>query len=104
MNGSNHPDIYFGGKNNLDSIPEEIREHILSKIRPSDKERLHIEILVGTLKKAIFDMNERVKFPIAYISAEGSTGKKQTQLKGASDIDLFIVLKINAYQEILSLS
>ena len=37
--------------------------------------------------------------PYHSIEPQGSTGKKQTQLKGASDIDLFVILSQDDFQE-----
>lgn len=39
----------------------------------------------------------------SFIEPQGSTGKKQTQLRGAADIDLFVGLRPDDYSEILAL-
>jgi len=84
-------------------LPQTVREHILSMIKPTEKEIIQIKSIASQLKDAILELNEEVQFPISFISPEGSTGKKQTQLRGASDIDLFIALKMVEYPELLNM-
>lgn len=58
--------------------------------------------VIDEIKNAITLWNERHKnIPIEFIQAEGSTGVKQTHLKDASDIDLFVYLNPNNYPEII---
>ncbi len=81
---------------------DDIREYILNKIRPTEDEIQKINNIVDLLRHSLFEANDG-QFPISFISAEGSTGAKQTQLRGASDIDLFIGIDLNEYPELLTM-
>ncbi len=56
-------------------------------------------ILVDGLARRSKALSQRYSF----IEPQGSTGKKQTQLRGAADIDLFVGLKPDDFSDILAL-
>ncbi|MHA1576083.1 MAG: hypothetical protein ACTSU3_01860 [Candidatus Thorarchaeota archaeon] len=85
-----------------DLLPDSIREQVLARITPSQEE---IEVqarIINQLSNALRFEAESKEFEYAFIEAEGSTGKKQTQLRGAADIDLFVALRPKNYSEILN--
>ncbi|MHA1679368.1 MAG: hypothetical protein ACTSUE_00010 [Promethearchaeota archaeon] len=71
----------------------EIKAIALEGLKPSMDE---LEMIAQTTKKvarAMEDALSRNGVPVAFIEPQGSTGIKQTQLAGDSDVDLFIGLK-----------
>ncbi|MHA1863625.1 MAG: hypothetical protein ACTSWA_07640 [Candidatus Thorarchaeota archaeon] len=84
-----------------DLLPDSIREQVLAKVTPSQEE---IEVqarIINQLRNALQTKAESKEFVYSFIEAEGSTGKKQTQLRGAADIDLFVALRPEDHSEIL---
>jgi len=69
-----------------------VRKDILTLITPSQEEVDLQADIINQLRIALEKRAESEKFRYSFIEAEGSTGKKQTQLKGAADIDLFVAL------------
>lgn len=85
-----------------DLLQDSIREHVLAKITPSQEE---IEVqarIIDKLREALQEKAESIEYVYSFIEPEGSTGKKQTQLRGAADIDLFVALKPEDYPQILN--
>lgn len=81
----------------------DIRLKILENIKPLDSENTKIQQVINDLKNCIISWNSLHRnIPIELIQAEGSTGVKQTHLKNASDIDLFVYLNPKKYEEILN--
>ena len=72
---------------------------MLARITPSQEEIDLQTRIIEQLSEALLSKGETTDFQYSFISAEGSTGKKQTQLKGAADIDLFIALKPECYPD-----
>ncbi|MHA2022923.1 MAG: hypothetical protein ACTSWQ_04610 [Candidatus Thorarchaeota archaeon] len=85
-----------------DFLPDSVREHILATITPSQDEIDLQTKIINQLSEALRSKAKTTEFRFSFISAEGSTGKKQTQLKGAADIDLFVALKPEDYPGILT--
>ena len=73
-------------KDNLD----ELKEKVLAIINPTrqevEKQQQIIQLIITNLKKQAKKIGE----PFSFIEAQGSTGKKQTQLRNAADIDIFV--------------
>ncbi|MHA1903690.1 MAG: hypothetical protein ACXABZ_03550 [Candidatus Thorarchaeota archaeon] len=84
-------------------LTKEVRNKILDRITPSLDEIHQQERLVEILRKALEMRAENLGILYSFIEAQGSTGKKQTQLHGAADIDIFVGLRPEDYESILSL-
>ncbi len=85
-----------------DLLPDSIREQVLAKITPSQEE---IEVqarIINQLRESLQEKAESIEYVYSFIEPEGSTGKKQTQLRGAADIDLFVALKPEDYPQIFN--
>ncbi|MFW9845240.1 MAG: hypothetical protein ACFFD6_00715 [Candidatus Thorarchaeota archaeon] len=82
-------------------ISEEVRSTILSEITPTDEEIRRQASVISALRERLVANSS---FPYLSIAPQGSTGKKQTQLRGASDIDLFVILSQDEYSKTLLLS
>jgi len=84
-------------------LPSEVRKTILQKITPSQSEIDFQKEAIKTLSESLKEYAIRIQQPYSFIESQGSTGKKQTQLRGTSDIDLFVALEPDDYTGILSL-
>ncbi len=85
-------------------LRDENRTRILATITPSKSEILDQQEIIKKLTHAL-EQQAMVQGRIySFIEAQGSTGKKQTQLKDAADIDLFVGLRPDDYSETLLLS
>ena len=80
--------------NNLDKI----FNTALNKIIPSKEEIKFINGIILKLKKLLGTRAKRLNINYTKIEAQGSTGIKQTQLKGDYDIDLFVGLDYDQYK------
>ena len=84
-------------------IPDEIRESIILEITPTSDELEQQQNIISTLIEALVIYSEEVGYTYSFIESQGSTGKKQTQLKGTGDIDLFVALHPQEHERTLSL-
>ncbi|MBY8997438.1 MAG: hypothetical protein KGD60_06885 [Candidatus Thorarchaeota archaeon] len=82
-------------------LSDNVRKRILAEVTPSQKELDLQKTIIDSLKQALSDHPRSNEYSYSFIEAQGSTGKKQTQLRGAADIDLFVGLKPEAYTAIL---
>ena len=80
-----------------DLLPDSIREQVLAIITPSQDEIDLQSRIINQLSEALRKKAETTEFRYSFIEPEGSTGKKQTQLRGAADIDLFVALNPKDY-------
>ncbi len=85
-----------------DLLPDSIREQVLAKITPSQEEMDVQARIINHLREALQEKAESKEYVYSFIEPEGSTGKKQTQLRGAADIDLFVALKPEDYPQIFN--
>ncbi|MGY5881091.1 MAG: hypothetical protein RTV31_12625 [Candidatus Thorarchaeota archaeon] len=85
-----------------DLLPDSIREEVLARITPSQDEINLQKRIIDQLKKALQEKAESTNFQYSFIEPQGSTGKKQTQLRGAADIDLFVALRPDDYPELFT--
>jgi tRNA CCA-adding enzyme len=69
---------------------KKIFHEVLKKITPSKEETAHFLQVESDLIKIIQESKIPNNIQIRYIEAQGSTGIKQTSLRDAADIDLFI--------------
>ncbi|MHA2042174.1 MAG: hypothetical protein ACW975_09955 [Candidatus Thorarchaeota archaeon] len=87
----------------MDSIiSEEMVSVILAEIMPTKGEIENQATAIDTLKQSLGHYAAANGFPFHSIEPQGSTGRKQTQLRGASDIDLFVILSQDDFSEELT--
>jgi tRNA nucleotidyltransferase (CCA-adding enzyme) len=79
-----------------------MRDEILSHIAPLDEEVAQQLSVITSLRGQMIHWAEKLNQPFSRIEAQGSTGPKQTQLRGSGDIDLFIALNPENYGTVLS--
>ncbi len=84
-------------------IPDDARESILREITPTAEELKRQQHIISALTEALAIYSEEKGHRYSFIEAQGSTGRKQTQLKGAGDIDLFVALHPKEHERTLSL-
>ncbi len=84
-------------------ISEEVRSKVLAKITPTNEELSNQTKVISKLKQGLIRQSEAAGFQYSFIEPQGSTGKKQTQLRGVADIDLFVGLNPDDYSEVLEL-
>ncbi|MFW9794906.1 MAG: hypothetical protein ACFFEE_11415, partial [Candidatus Thorarchaeota archaeon] len=84
-------------------ISEEVRKEVLAKITPTKKELENQMEVINTLQDALIQYSKSTDFQYSFVEPQGSTGKKQTQLRNAADIDLFVGLRPSDYSDILEL-
>jgi tRNA CCA-adding enzyme len=84
-------------------IPVDVRKKILLEITPTIEEIDIQKQIISNLTEALIAFSEKSDQEYSFIEAQGSTGKKQTQLKGAGDIDLFVALNPDEHETTLSL-
>ncbi len=80
-----------------------VKNLALRMVKPTKYEIEEQKEVINGLKKSIEKIAKKAGYKFLFIEAEGSTGIKQTQLRGASDIDIFVALSPNDYQNILRL-
>ncbi len=80
-----------------------LKSNILKRITPTESELLEIKEIIDVFVNALKKRAEKLRIDHVFIEAQGSTGKKQTQLIGASDIDIFMGLPPEKYSQILNL-
>ena len=84
-------------------LPHELRERILKEITPSESEVKNQREVIQGITKALAGKGDALGQKYSFIQAHGSTGQKQTQLHGTSDIDIFVGLTPADYEQILNL-
>ncbi|MFW9799940.1 MAG: hypothetical protein ACFFD9_05860 [Candidatus Thorarchaeota archaeon] len=84
-------------------LSQEVRLSVLAELTPTENEIEMQAAVIGKLSEALENHAASSDFPYSFIAAQGSTGKKQTQLRGASDLDLFVALRKKDFEEILGL-
>ena len=87
---------------NLKKI-QKIKNEALKIIKPTQREIKEQKEIINLLKDAIEKIAVKEGYKFLFVEAEGSTGIKQTQLRGASDIDIFVALSPDDYKDILRL-
>jgi len=86
-----------------DLLPDSIRAQVLARITPSQEEIAVQARIINRLSEALQIQAESTEYEFSFIEPEGSTGKKQTQLRGAADIDLFVALRPENYPQIFNI-
>ncbi len=82
-------------------IDEQVRELVLEKIRPTQAEIENQRRVIQILHDALVTRAKEIGQDYTFIEAQGSTGPKQTQLRGTADIDLFVGLDPSAVGELV---
>lgn len=86
----------------MDSLlSENVRERILAEVTPTQSEIDLQKNVIDILKRALYEHQNSGRYSFSFIEAQGSTGRKQTQLKDSADIDLFVGLRPEEYENIL---
>lgn len=81
-----------------------MRDRLLAEITPSDEELRRQRSIVENLATALRERAEAIGENYSFIEPHGSTGEKQTQLRGAADVDLFVALDPQDYASVLERS
>ncbi len=84
-------------------ILEALKAEVLSHIQPTEAENKKINHLYLTLKEALEKFANSLGVSPKFINNQGSTGLKQTHLRGTSDLDIFIGLDPQKYSDIIEL-
>ena len=79
-----------------------VRDRILSRITPTSDEIRTQQQVTDNLVEALKGRAKNIGQSYSFIEPQGSTGRKQTQLRGAADIDLFVALRPEDYSELLA--
>lgn len=82
-------------------VSDNVRKRILAEVTPTQKELDLQKTVIDSLKQALSDHPSSKEYSFSFIEPQGSTGRKQTQLRYAADIDLFVGLKPEDYAAIL---
>jgi tRNA nucleotidyltransferase (CCA-adding enzyme) len=69
-----------------------IRSNILDQIRPTQAEIKEGLQVFNQIKRAIQHISEKKNVEVSFINLEGSSGRKQTQLRNWRELDIFIGL------------
>lgn len=80
-----------------------IREKMLDLLVPTKKEIELQKRIIEQLCRLLRNRADILDVNYAFIEPQGSTGKKQTQLRYDADIDLFVGLDTSDYEETLAL-
>lgn len=79
----------------MESTPTKVQaifDEILSHILPTNQEQAHYNTIISKISAIITNSAPSSKITINFIEPQGSTGIKNTALRNAADIDLFIGL------------
>jgi tRNA nucleotidyltransferase (CCA-adding enzyme) len=82
-------------------LSEDIRNRILAEVTPTQIELDNQKTVIESLKQVLHDYPSSSDYSYSFIEEQGSTGRKQTQLRNIADIDLFVGLKPEDYMDIL---
>jgi len=82
-------------------LDDTMRQRILVQITPSPEEIALQQNLISSISDVLRERATKIRQKYSFIEAEGSTGGKQTQLRGAGDVDLFIGLRPKDFADIL---
>ncbi len=95
--------MFSNGRITMRLLTDDLRAKVLSIITPTQSEIDRQQKTIEELTIAIASYASEHGYQYSFILPQGSTGQKQTQLRGASDIDLFIGIDPNEYEHILAL-
>ncbi|MHA1376850.1 MAG: hypothetical protein ACTSRG_00585 [Candidatus Helarchaeota archaeon] len=81
----------------------EIKKKLIEKFTPTKSELFKLNKITNDFLDMLKKRADNLGLHYEFIEPQGSTGKKQTQLIGASDIDIFLGLSPDDYRDILKL-
>ena len=82
-------------------LSDNVRNRVLAVVTPTQSEVELQKSVIESLKQSMKEHSGSQEYPHTFIEAQGSTGRKQTQLRGAADIDLFVGLRPDDYVDII---
>ena len=85
------------------TILETIKAEVLPLILPTEEENQKLASLFGTLKQSLEEIAKKLNINPSFIQNHGSTGVKQTNLRGTSDLDVFVGLNPSDYLPLINL-
>jgi tRNA nucleotidyltransferase (CCA-adding enzyme) len=77
------------------SVFQTIRNEVLDQIRPTKTEIETSSRIFSKLEQAIHSILEKDNVEVSFINLEGSSGRKQTQLRNRRELDIFIGLPVS---------
>ena len=72
-----------------------IREQVLRHIRPRPSDIRREQRCFSRIQKAVLSVAKQKQLEVSFVQLEGSSGRKQTQLRGHRDLDIFIGLPLS---------
>ncbi|NVM02519.1 MAG: hypothetical protein HWN67_09305 [Candidatus Helarchaeota archaeon] len=81
----------------------ELKKKLITKISPTESEQSNIKKITNEFITSLKNQANKKDLNYIFIESQGSTGKKQTHLTSASDIDIFVGLRKDDYRHILNL-
>ncbi|HUY01376.1 MAG TPA: hypothetical protein VMV49_17575 [Candidatus Deferrimicrobium sp.] len=85
------------------TILEALKDEVLHLIQPTDTENLKLNEVFIFLKEKLQECANKLNISPSFIQNHGSTGIKQTHLRGASDLDIFVGLNPSDYTKWIKL-
>ncbi|NVM31224.1 MAG: hypothetical protein HWN65_20470 [Candidatus Helarchaeota archaeon] len=85
------------------TVLEAIKAKVIPSILPTKEEDQKINQIINSLKQNLQIFAEKLDISPNFIQNHGSTGMKQTHLRGTSDLDIFIGLNPSDYATIIEL-
>jgi tRNA nucleotidyltransferase (CCA-adding enzyme) len=85
------------------TILETIKAEVLPLILPTEEENQKLASIYGTLKQSLEKIAKKLNIKPSFIQNHGSTGVKQTHLRGTSDLDIFVGLDPSDYLLLINL-
>ncbi len=85
-------------------VLEALKAELLQLIQPTKEENQKLSHLFESLKENLQNFAEKLNIRPTFIQNHGSTGVKQTHLRGTSDLDIFIGLNPSDYSTLIQLS
>lgn len=80
-----------------------LKAKVLPLILPTEEENHKLASLYGNLKQHLERIAKKLNINPSFIQNHGSTGVKQTHLRGTSDLDIFIGLNPSDYLPLINL-
>ncbi|MDD1779235.1 MAG: hypothetical protein LUQ65_13800 [Candidatus Helarchaeota archaeon] len=80
-----------------------LKAEVLSLILPTEEENQKLASLYGNVKQSLEITAKKLHINPSFIQNHGSTGVKQTHLRGTSDLDIFVGLNPSDYLPLINL-
>ncbi|NVM54635.1 MAG: hypothetical protein HWN66_13100 [Candidatus Helarchaeota archaeon] len=85
------------------TVLETIKTELLPKILPTKEENQNLNKIFNSLEQYLQNFAEKLNLHPNFIQNHGSTGIKQTHLRGTSDLDIFIGLNPSDYTTLIEM-